>query len=84
MVDVENQPPNTSQPIPGKYINSFHALSDKFQLSDDAPIEVKVRANITQLEQLDRSYFGKDRVRKIREILDASTALLDTKPIDLV
>jgi len=43
-----------------------------------------VRANITQLEQLDRSYFGKDRVRKIREILDASTALLDTKPIDLV
>lgn len=67
MVDVENQPPNTSQPIP-----------------DDAPIEVKVRANITQLEQLDRSYFGKDRVRKIREILDASTALLDTKPIDLV
>lgn len=55
-----------------------------FKLSDDAPIEVKVRANITQLEQLDRSYFGKDRVRKIREILDASTALLDTKPIDLV
>lgn len=87
MVDVENQPPNTSQPIPGKYIHSFpssRTLSDQIQLSDDAPIEVKVRANITQLEQLDRSYFGKDRVRKIREILDASTALLDTKPIDLV
>lgn len=43
-----------------------------------------MRANIEQLEQLDRSYFGKDRVKKIREILDASTALLDTKPIDLV
>ena len=51
---------------------------------DDAPIEVKVRANIEQLDLLDRTYFGKDRLRKIRELLDASCTLLDTKPIDLV
>ena len=51
---------------------------------DDAPVESKVRAIITQLEQLDRSYFGRDRVKKLRENLDAACALLDTKPIDLV
>ena len=51
---------------------------------DDAPIEERVRENIGKLEVLDRSYFGKDRLRQIREILDASTTLLDTKPIDLV
>mmetsp|Transcript_31520 Transcript_31520/g.39203 ORF Transcript_31520/g.39203 Transcript_31520/m.39203 type:complete len:93 (-) Transcript_31520:1188-1466(-) len=53
-------------------------------LPDDAPIEAKVRAHIELLDALDRSYFGKDRVRKIRELLDASCAMLDTKPIDLV
>lgn len=52
--------------------------------SDDAPIETKVRAMIDALEQLDRIYFGKDRQKKIREVLDAACALLDTKPIDLV
>ena len=39
---------------------------------------------IDALEQLDRIYFGKDRQKKIREVLDAACALLDTKPIDLV
>ena len=45
---------------------------------------MKVRANVEQLDLLDRTYFGKDRVRKLRELLDASCTLLDTKPIDLV
>lgn len=45
---------------------------------------MKVRAIIENLEKLDRSYFGRDRVKKIRESLDQATALLDTKPIDLV
>jgi len=81
MVDVENIPPNQPQTVPGK------SQSKKAELTlfpDDAPIEVKVRANIEQLELLDQTYFGKDRVKKIRELLDASCALLDTKPIDLV
>lgn len=47
-------------------------------------MEVKVRAIIETLAKLDRSYFGRDRVKKIRENLDQATALLDTKPIDLV
>jgi len=81
MVDVENLNPNTATPVPGKLtqVADPHLIS-----SDDAPIEVKVRAIIAQLEALDRSYFGKDRVKKIRELLDASCALLDAKPIDLV
>ena len=51
-------------------------------LLDDTPLEQRVRAFITILETLDRSYFGKDRIKKIRETLDAAVALLDTKPID--
>jgi len=68
MVDTENNNPNLAAAA----------------VADDAPIEEKVRVNITQLEELDRSCFGKDRLRKIRELLDASCALLDNKPIDLV
>ena len=45
---------------------------------------MKVRANIEALEKIDRAYFGKDRVKKIREIIDITQAMLDTKPIDLV
>lgn len=51
---------------------------------DDAPTEVKVRGIIAVLEVLDRTYFGSNRVKKIREQLDAACALLDTKPIDMV
>ena len=43
-----------------------------------------MRAIIGNLEKLDRTYFGRDRVKKIRETLEQATALLDTKPIDLV
>ena len=43
-----------------------------------------MRAFITILETLDRTYFGKDRIKKIRETLDAATAVLDTKPLDLI
>ena len=50
----------------------------------EGSVEERARAMITQLEQLDRSYFGKDRIKKIREVLDAACAVLDQKPIDLV
>jgi len=43
-----------------------------------------VRAIIVNLEQLDRTYFGRDRVKQIRDCLDATLAILDSKPIDLV
>ena len=59
-------------------------LTCNYFSSDDAPVEVKVRANIAVLETLDRTYFGKDRVKRIRTELDAACALLDTKPIDMV
>ena len=51
---------------------------------DDAPLEERVRAIIVNLEQLDRTYFGRDRVSKIRGCLDATCVLLDTKPVDMV
>lgn len=47
-------------------------------------MEVKVRTVIGNLEKLDRTYFGRDRVKKIRENLEQATAILDTKPIDMV
>ena len=56
--------------------------SENFE--NDASTEVKVRGLISVLEQLDRTYFGRDRQKKIREQLDAACALLDTKPIDMV
>ena len=46
-------------------------------------LEDKVRQNINELQALDRSYFGKDRAKQIRAKLDETTAMLDTKPIDL-
>lgn len=48
------------------------------------PVEQRVRAFITIIESLDRTYFGKDRAKKIRETLETITALLDTKPIDMI
>jgi len=33
---------------------------------------------------LDKTFFGKDRVRVIRQKLEEGVALLDSKPIDLV
>ena len=60
----------------------FQILILVFLSIDEAPLEEKVRALIVVLETLDRSYFGKDRVKKIRETLDAAVAQLDTKPID--
>jgi lipoprotein NlpI len=47
-------------------------------------VEERVRAIIVNLEQLDRTYFGRDRVKQIRDCLDATLAILDSKPIDLV
>lgn len=50
------------------------SLTSVLTCLDDAPIEVKVRSMIEVLEQLDRIYFGKDRQKKIREVLDAACA----------
>lgn len=53
-------------------------------IDEALPVEQRVRAFITIIESLDRTYFGKDRAKKIRETLDTTTALLDSKPIDII
>lgn len=46
-------------------------------------IKVEVRVLIEQLDKLDRTYFGKDRYKQMKQRLDKSLELLDTKPLDL-
>ena len=46
--------------------------------------EDRVRGIIAGLDLLDRTYFGRDRVKKIQEQIEASVAILDSKPIDMV
>ena len=43
-----------------------------------------MRALITILESLDRTYFGKDRLKKVRETHEKACEYLDTKPIDSI
>ena len=52
--------------------------------AENASVEQKSAEIIKELGALDRTYFGKDRVKVIRTKLDEGVALLDTKPIDLV
>ena len=42
----------------------------------------QVRKIIDYLEQIDRSYFGKDRMKQIKSKIDEALVLLDTKPIE--
>ena len=46
--------------------------------------EDRVRGIIAGLDLRDRTYFGRDRVKKIQEQIEASVAILDSKPIDMV
>jgi hypothetical protein len=41
-----------------------------------------VKELVEQLDQIDRTYFGKDRFKQIKAKIDEITALLDTKPIE--
>ena len=68
------------------FSDPFEIKIDKlFQtFSDEAPVEEKVRALITILESLDRTYFGKDRLKKVRETHEKACEYLDTKPIDSI
>ena len=54
------------------------------QNPENVTVEEQTRILITQLEQLDRAYFGKDRVKQIKAKLEEAVAVLDTKPIDLI
>lgn len=41
-----------------------------------------VKEMVEQLDQYDRTYFGKDRHKLIKNKIDEITALLDSKPIE--
>jgi hypothetical protein len=42
-----------------------------------------VKECIEQIEVMDRTYFKKDRLKKIKAKMDECLALLDSRPIDL-
>ena len=42
-------------------------------------LEDKVRAMISELDTLDRTYFGKDRTKQMKTKLEEATTMLDTK-----
>ena len=46
-------------------------------------MEQRVRVIIDELKKLDRTYFGKDRVKQMKSKLDQAVGLLDEKPIDM-
>ena len=46
-------------------------------------VEQRVRVIIDELKKLDRTYFGKDRVKQMKSKLDQAVGLLDEKPIDM-
>lgn len=51
---------------------------------EQMPMEEQIRFIITELSQLDESYFGKDRQKQIKGRIESAISLLDKKPIDLV
>ena len=57
---------------------SFH-----FSACIEQPVEQRVRLLIDELKKLDRTYFGKDRVKQMKAKLDQAVTLLDEKPIDM-
>jgi len=44
----------------------------------------EVRKLLDQIDVIDRGYFGKDRQKQIKQMMDDILALLDQKPIDLI
>lgn len=53
------------------------------EMEKEKDIGIEVRALISELDKLDRTYFGKDRYKQMKQRLDDSLNLLDTKPLDL-
>ena len=47
-------------------------------------IAKEARKIVEQLDMIDRGYFGKDRKKQIKTMMDETLALLETKPIDLI
>jgi hypothetical protein len=50
----------------------------------DKDVRDVVRDQIVTLETIDRTYFGKDRLRQIKAKIDEITQLLDTKPVEFI
>ena len=52
--------------------------------SVEKDIGVSVREQLAAVDQIDRTYFGKDRQRILKTMIDEVISLLDTKPIEFV
>ena len=65
----------TQEQNQGKYLDSLHLEQD---------IRVEVRKIIEQLDLVERAYFGKDRIKQIKQKVNDAIQLLDQKPVDLV
>lgn len=50
----------------------------------DKDVAGDVRKLLDQIDVIDRGYFGKDRQKSIKSIMDEALRLLDQKPIDLI
>jgi tetratricopeptide (TPR) repeat protein len=53
-------------------------------MSIEKDIGVSVREQLAAVDQIDRTYFGKDRQRILKTMIDEVISLLDTKPIEFV
>ena len=75
--EIENQ---------GKFADCMF-LSNTSDSQNVIPLEkdirVEVRKILEQLELVERSYFGKDRMKQMKLKINDAIALLDQKPIDL-
>ena len=58
-------------------------LTNIHSIFTDKTLVQKSKDIIEELNVLERTFFGKDRVKVIRAKLDEGVALLDSKPIDL-
>jgi len=47
-------------------------------------IRLTVREHLSQLDIMDRTYFGKDRLKQIKAKIDEIVSILDTKPIEFI
>ena len=47
-------------------------------------VSKEARKILDKLDVMDRGYFGKDRQKQIKSMMDETMALLDQKPIDLI
>ncbi len=60
------------------YINKAEGLNEE----KPQDMKVVVRSLIKQLEEIDTSYFSKDRQKQMKMKLDEITVLLDEQPVE--